>query len=116
MTPPSPAAAQAAAYARAVLARVFRSGWPEGCHDITQAVADLRDAIEVHDLLAADRLSWESYDTDLAGYAEPHAVAVDKSAEAAAEHADWLAEITEKHLGRDAAEYVSNGTEQQAAA
>ena len=107
MTPPSRAAAQSIAYARAVLARVLHTGWPEGCPDITQAVGDLRDAIEVHDELAADRLSWESYDTDLASYAEPHPVAVDKSAEAAAEYADWLAEVIKKRMGREAAEYVS---------
>ena len=114
MTPPSPAAAQSADCARAVLGRVLRSGWPEGCHDITQAVGDLRDAIEVHDLLAADRLSWERFDTSLAGYADPQPVAVDKSAEAAAEYADWLAEVIEKHQGREAAEYVS-GEEAKAA-
>lgn len=106
MTPPSRTAAQSAANARAVLDRALRAGWPERT-DITQAVADLRDAIEVHDLLVADRLSWESFDTGLASYAEPHAVAVDKSAEAAAELADWLTEVIEKHLSRETAEYVS---------
>lgn len=116
MTPPSPAAVRSAAYARAVLDRALRSGWPEGCHDITQAASDLRDAIEVHGELAADRLSWESFDADLASYADPQPVAVDKSAEAAAEYADWLAEVIEKHQGREAAEHVSNGTERQVAA
>lgn len=116
MTPPSRAAAQSIAYARAVLARVLHTGWPEGCRDITQAVADLRDAIEVHDELAADRLSWERFDSDLASYADPQPVAVDKSAEAAAELADWLAEVIEKHMGRASAEYVSSGTERRAAA
>ena len=114
MTPPSPAAARSAAYARAVLDRALRAGWPPGT-GITQAVAGLRDAIEVHGLLVADRLSWECFDTDLASYAEPHAVAVDKSAEAAAECADWLAEVVEKHLGREAAEYISNGEQREAA-
>lgn len=109
MTPPSPAAAQSADYARAVLGRVLRSGWPEGCHDITQAVADLRDAIEVHDLLAADRLSWERYDADLRCMPEPHPAAVDASARDAEELAWMLTEVIEKHLGRDAAEYVSGG-------
>lgn len=113
MTPPSRAAAQSISYARAVLDRALRAGWPEGT-GITQAVADLRDAIEVHDLLAADRLSWESYDADLRRMREPQAAAVDDSAEAAAEYADWLAEVVEKHLGREAAEYVS-GEEAKAA-
>ena len=113
MTPPSRAAALSAANARAALDRALRAGWPEGT-GITQAVAELRDAIKVHDLLAADRLSWEAFDTDLASYAEPHPVAVDKSAEAAAEYADWLAEVVEKHLGREAAEYIS-GEEAKAA-
>ena len=112
MTPPSRAAARSAAYARAVLDRAGTIADP--CDAITKAADDLRDAIEIHDLLAADRLSWESYDTDLRRMREPQAAAVDDSAEAAAEYADWLAEVVEKHLGREAAEYVS-GEEAKAA-
>ena len=107
MTPPSRAAALSAANARAALDRITRAGWPAGCPDITQAVSELRDAVEVHDELAADRLHWERYDADLRSMAEPQAAAVDASAEGAAEHADWLAEVIEKHQGREAAEYVS---------
>lgn len=114
MTPPSPAAARSAAYAREVLARALSAGWPEGT-DITQAVAGLRDAIEVHDELAADRLSWESFDADLRCMPEPQAAAVDASAREAEELAWFLGEVVEKHMGREAAEYVS-GSEAQAAA
>ena len=107
MTPPSRAAAQSIAYARAVLDRACHFGQPGGCPDITKAYSDLRDAIEVHDELAADRLSWESYDTDLRSAAEPQAAAVDASAKDAEELAWMLAEVAEKHLGPEAAEYVS---------
>lgn len=107
MTPPSRAAAQSISYARAVLDRAGTIADP--CGDITKAADDLRDAIEIHDELAADRLSWESYDTGLASSLNPHASAVDASAKDAEELAWMLAEVTEKHLGPGAAEYVSNG-------
>ena len=114
MTPPSRAAAQSITYARAVLERSRR--YVAASREVAGAWGDLLDAIEVHDELAADRLGWESYDTDLRRMPEPHPAAVDASARDAEELAWMLAEVIEKHQGRGAAEYVSNGTEGQAAA
>ena len=96
--------------ARGVLERAESLAWPDEARPaIARAASDLRDAIDIHEMLRDRRLSWECYDTDLATWPEPHNAAVDQSAKDAEEYAWMLAEVIEKHMGRETAEYVSTG-------
>ena len=102
------AEARAIAYADSTLSRAASLAWPHGKPgEVAKAEEDVRDAIETHHLLKGDRLHWEAYDHELRIWPEPRNAALQVSAIAAEELADWLAEMVERHAGRDAAEYVS---------
>jgi len=96
--------------AEATLRQALAGTWTWGAAvEIRDACEAVREAIEIHEALRARVLGWEAYDPDLREYADPHDIAVQRSAEDAEDAAGYLAEVIGKHNGEQAASAAIKG-------